>query len=201
MENNLITLSPKSNGKIVCIVGKSGAGKTSFLQYLYKREEENGEENVLFIHAPSRIRENYPSFIVRKRRNMDEMSDIIQRLGKEEGIKENVSSSKEILGIIHTFLLNGVINKGSMIILDSLDALMDTNDMKTLLSILETMKKEKGIKLVTSVSTIIGVRAIETYMSDVEFYEIKKGKERVDLERRERSEEVYAFFLRGMEDL
>ena len=201
MENNLITLSPKSNGKIVCIVGKSGAGKTSFLQYLYKREEENGEENVLFIHAPSRIRENYPSFIVRKRRNMDEMSHIIQRLGKKEGIKENVSSSKEILGIIHTFLLNGVINKGSMIILDSLDALMDTNDMKTLLSILETMKKEKGIKLVISVSTIIGVRAIETYMSDVEFYEIKKGKERVDLERRERSEEVYAFFLRGMEDL
>ena len=201
MENNLITLSPKNNGKIVCIVGKSGAGKTSFLQYLYKREEEKGEGNVLFIHAPSRIRENYPSFIVRKRRNMDEMSDIIQRLEKEEGIKENVSSSKEILGIIHTFLLNGVINKGSMVILDSLDALMDTNDMKTLLSILETMKKEKGIKLVTSVSTIIGVRAIETYMSDVEFYEIKKGKERVDLERRERSEEVYAFFLRGMEDL
>ena len=201
MENNLITLSPKNNGKIVGIVGKSGAGKTSFLQYLYKREEENGEENVLFIHAPSRIRENYPSFIVRKRRNMDEMSDIIQRLEKEEGIKENVSSSKEILGIIHTFLLNGVINKGSMIILDSLDALMDTNDMKTLLSILETMKKEKGIKLVISVSTIIGVRAIETYMSDVEFYEIKKGKERVDMERRERSEEVYSFFLRGMEDL
>ena len=201
MENNLITLSPKNNGKIVCIVGKSGAGKTSFLQYLYKREEEKGEENVLFIHAPSRIRENYPSFIVRKRRNMDEMSDIIQRLGKEEGIKENVSSSKEILGIIHTFLLNGVINKGSMVILDSLDALMDTNDMKTLLSILETMKKDKGIKLVTSVSTIIGVRAIETYMSDVEFYEIKKGKERVDMERRERSEEVYAFFLRGVEDL
>ena len=94
MENNLITLSPKSNGKIVCIVGKSGAGKTSFLQYLYKREEENGEENVLFIHAPSRIRENYPSFIVRKRRNMDEMSDVIQRLGKEEGIKENERSSK-----------------------------------------------------------------------------------------------------------
>ena len=201
MENNLITLSPINNGKIVCIVGKSGAGKTSFLQYLYKREEEKGEGNVLFIHAPSRIRENYPSFIVRKRRNMDEMSDIIQRLEKEEGIKENVSSSKEILGIIHTFLLNGVINKGSMIILDSLDALMDTNDMKTLLSILETMKKEKGIKLVISVSTIIGVRAIETYMSDVEFYEIKKGKERVDMERRERSEEVYAFFLRGMEDL
>ena len=201
MENNLITLSPKNNGKIVCIVGKSGAGKTSFLQYLYKREEEKGEGNVLFIHAPSRIRENYPSFIVRKRRNMDEMSDIIQRLEKEEGIKENVSSSKEILGIIHTFLLNGVINKGSMVILDSLDALMDTNDMKTLLSILETMKKEKGIKLVTSVSTIIGVRAIETYMSDVEFYEIKKGKERVEMERRERSEEVYAFFLRGMEDL
>ena len=201
MENNLITQSPKNNGKIVCIVGKSGAGKTSFLQYLYKREEEKGEGNVLFIHAPSRIRENYPSFIVRKRRNMDEMSDIIQRLEKEEGIKENVSSSKEILGIIHTFLLNGVINKGSMVILDSLDALMDTNDMKTLLSILETMKKEKGIKLVTSVSTIIGVRAIETYMSDVEFYEIKKGKERVDMERRERSEEVYSFFLRGMEDL
>ena len=201
MENNLITQSPKNNGKIVCIVGKSGSGKTSFLQYLYKREEEKCEGNVLFIHAPSRIRENYPSFIVRKRRNMDEMSDIIQRLGKEEGIKENVSSSKEILGIIHTFLLNGVINKGSMVILDSLDALMDTNDMKTLLSILETMKKEKGIKLVISVSTIIGVRAIETYMSDVEFYEIKKGKERVDMERRERSEEVYSFFLRGMEDL
>lgn len=201
MENNLITLSPKSNGKIVCIVGKSGAGKTSFLQYLYKREEEKGEGNVLFIHAPSRIRENYPSFIVRKRRNMDEMSDIIQRLGKEEGIKENVSSSKEILGIIHTFLLNGVINKGSMIILDSLDALMDTNDMKTLLSILETMRREKGVRIITSVSTIIGVRAIETYMSDVEFYEIKKGKERVEMERRERSEEVYAFFLRGMEDL
>ena len=201
MENNLITLSPKSNGKIVCIVGKSGAGKTSFLQYLYKREEEKGEGNVLFIHAPSRIRENYPSFIVRKRRNMDEMSDIIQRLEKEEGIKENVSSSKEILGIIHTFLLNGFINKGSMIILDSLDALMDTNDMKSLLSILETMRREKGVRIITSVSTIIGVRAIETYMSDVEFYEIKKGKERVDLERRERSEEVYAFFLRGMEDL
>ena len=201
MENNLITLSPKSNGKIVCIVGKSGAGKTSFLQYLYKREEENGEGNVLFIHSPSRIRENYPSFIVRKRRNMDEMSDIIQRLGKEEGIKENVSSSKEILGIIHTFLLNGVINKGSMIILDSLDALMDTNDMKTLLSILETMRREKGVRIITSVSTIIGVRAIETYMSDVEFYEIKKGKERVEMERRERSEEVYSFFLRGMEDL
>ena len=201
MENNLITLSPKSNGKIVCIVGKSGAGKTSFLQYLYKREEEKGEGNVLFIHAPSRIRENYPSFIVRKRRNMDEMSDIIQRLGKEEGIKENVSSSKEILGIIHTFLLNGVINKGSMVILDSLDALMDTNDMKTLLSILETMRREKGIRIVTSVSTIIGVRAIETYMSDVEFYEIKKGKEGVEMERRERSEEVYSFFLRGMEDL
>ena len=201
MENNLITLSPKNNGKIVCIVGKSGAGKTSFLQYLYKREEEKGEGNVLFIHAPSRIRENYPSFIVRKRRNMDEMSDIIQRLGKEEGIKENVSSSKEILGIIQTFLLNGVINKGSMIILDSLDALMDTNDMKTLLSILETMRREKGVRIITSVSTIIGVRAIETYMSDVEFYEIKKGKERVDMERRERSEEVYSFFLRGMEDL
>ena len=201
MENNLITLSPKSNGKIVCIVGKSGAGKTSFLQYLYKREEENGEENVLFIHAPSRIRENYPSFIVRKRRNMDEMSDIIQRLGKEEGIKENVSSSKEILGIIYTFLLNGVINKGSMIILDSLDALVDTNDMKSLLSILETMRREKGVRIITSVSTIIGVRAIETYMSDVEFYEIKKGKERVEMERRERSEEVYSFFLRGMEDL
>ena len=201
MENNLITLSPKNNGKIVCIVGKSGAGKTSFLQYLYKREEEKGEGNVLFIHAPSRIRENYPSFIVRKRRNMDEMSDIIQRLGKEEGIKENVSSSKEILGIIYTFLLNGVINKGSMIILDSLDALMDTNDMKSLLSILETRRREKDVRIITSVSTIIGVRAIETYMSDVEFYEIKKGKERVDLERRERSEEVYAFFLRGMEDL
>ena len=201
MENNLITLSPKNNGKIVCIVGKSGAGKTSFLQYLYKREEEKGEGNVLFIHAPSRIRENYPSFIVRKRRNMDEMSDIIQRLGKEEGIKENVSSSKEILGIIHTFLLNGVINKGSMVILDSLDALMDTNDMNTLLSILETMRREKGVRIITSVSTIIGVRAIETYMSDVEFYEIKKGKERVDMERRERSEEVYSFFLRGMEDL
>ena len=201
MENNLITLSPINNGKIVCIVGKSGAGKTSFLQYLYKREEEKGEGNVLFIHAPSRIRENYPSFIVRKRRNMDEMSDIIQRLEKEEGIKENVSSSKEILGIIHTFLLNGVINKGSMVILDSLDALMDTNDMKTLLSILETMRREKGVRIITSVSTIIGVRAIETYMSDVEFYEIKKGKERVDMERRERSEEIYSFFLRGMEDL
>ena len=201
MENNLITLSPINNGKIVCIVGKSGSGKTSFLQYLYKREEEKGEGNVLFIHAPSRIRENYPSFIVRKRRNMDEMSDIIQRLGKEEGIKENVSSSKEILGIIYTFLLNGVINKGSMIILDSLDALMDTNDMKTLLSILETMRREKGVRIITSVSTIIGVRAIETYMSDVEFYEIKKGKDSVDLERRERSEEVYAFFLSGMEDL
>ena len=155
----------------------------------------------MFIHAPSRIKENYPSFIVRKRRNMDEMSDVIQRLEKEEGIKENVSSSKEILGIIYTFLLNGVINKGSMVILDSLDALMDTNDMKTLLSILETMRREKGVRIITSVSTIIGVRAIETYMSDVEFYEIKKGKEKVDMERRERSEEVYAFFLRGMEDL
>ena len=201
MENNLITLSPKNNGKIVCIVGKSGAGKTSFLQYLYKREEEKGEGNVLFIHAPSRIRENYPSFIVKERRDIREMNDIIHTLEKEEGIKENVSSSKEILGIIHTFLLNGVINKGSMIILDSLDALMDTNDMKTLLSILETMRREKGVRIITSVSTIIGVRAIETYMSDLEFYEIKKGKERVDMERRERSEEVYSFFLRGMEDL
>ena len=78
---------------------------------------------------------------------------------------------------------------------------MDKNDMKALLSILETMRREQGIRIITSVSTIIGVRAIETYMSDVEFYEIKKGKERVDMERRERSEEVYAFFLRGMEDL
>ena len=30
---------------------------------------------------------------------------------------------------------------------------------------------------------------------------IKKGKERMEMERRERSEEVYSFFLSGMEDL
>lgn len=200
MNNKEILLS-LSYDNAVCIVGKGGVGKTKVLETLYRESELDWNGNVLFIHAPSRLRENYPSFIVNERRDTSEMDDILNMLEKEEGIKENVSSSKEIIGIIYTFLRNGVINKGSMIIVDSLDSLMDTKDLKLLLSIFETLRIEKDVRLVLCVSSIIGVRAIELTLSKVEFFEVVRGKERIEIEKKERSEDVYSFFLSLMEDL
>ena len=164
--------------------------------------EEEWRGNILFIHAPSRVRESYPSFIVNERREIDEMRDEIDALEKIEGIKENVNSSKEVLGIINTFLRNGVINKESIIFIDSLDALMDTCDMKTILSVLERMIETKEIKIVISVSTILGVRAVETYLTKARFIEVKRDdKDKVIIEEKNRSEDVYSFFLSMMEDL
>ena len=200
MNNKEILLS-LSYDNAVCIVGKGGVGKTKVLETLYRESELDWNGNVLFIHAPSRLRENYPSFIVNERRDTSEMDDILELLEKEEGIKENVSSSKEIIGIIYTFLRNGVINKGSMIIVDSLDSLMDTKDLKLLLSIFETLRIEKDVRLVLCVSSIIGVRAIESTLSKVEFFEVVRGKERIEIEKKEKSEDVYSFFLSLMEDL
>lgn len=200
MINKEILLS-LSYGNAVCVVGKGGVGKTKVLETLYRETEIDWNGNVLFIHAPSRIRENYPSFIVNEIRDTRDVEDVIEMLDKEEGIKENVSSSKEIIGIIYTFLKNGVINKGSMIIVDSLDSLMDTKDLKLLLSILETLRIEKDVRLVLSVSSIIGVRAIESTLSKVEFFEVVRGEERIEIEKKERSEDVYSFFLSLMEDL
>ena len=200
MINKEILLS-LSYGNAVCIVGKGGVGKTKVLETLYRETEIDWNGNVLFIHAPSRIRENYPSFIVNEIRDTRDVEDVIDMLDKEEGVKENVSSSKEIIGIIYTFLKNGVINKGSMIIVDSLDSLMDTKDLKLLLSILETLRIEKDVRLVLCVSSIIGVRAIESTLSKVEFFEVVRGKERIEIEKKEKSEDVYSFFLSLMEDL
>ena len=200
MNNKEILLS-LSFDNAVCVVGNGGVGKTKVLETLYKNCELDWNGNVLFIHAPSRLRENYPSFIVNKRRDTSEMDDILNMLEKEEGIKENVSSSKEIIGIIYTFLRNGVINKDSMIIVDSLDSLMDTKDLKLLLSIFETLRIEKDVRLVLCVSSIIGVRAIESTLSKVEFFEVVRGKERIEIEKKEKSEDVYSFFLSLMEDL
>ena len=200
MINKEILLS-LSYGNAVCIVGKGGVGKTKVLETLYRETEIDWNGNVLFIHAPSRIRENYPSFIVNEIRDTRDVEDVIDMLDKEEGVKENVSSSKEIIGIIYTFLKNGVINKGSMIIVDSLDSLMDTRDLKLLLSILETLRIEKNVRLVLSVSSIIGVRAIESTLSKVEFFEVVRGEERIEIEKKEKSEDVYSFFLSLMEDL
>ena len=200
MINKEILLS-LSYGNAVCIVGKGGVGKTKVLETLYRETEIDWNGNVLFIHAPSRIRENYPSFIVNEIRDTRDVEDVIDMLDKEEGVKENVSSSKEIIGIIYTFLKNRVINKGSMIIVDSLDSLMDTRDLKLLLSILETLRIEKDVRLVLSVSSIIGVRAIESTLSKVEFFEVVRGEERIEIEKKEKSEEVYSFFLSLMEDL
>ena len=189
MNNKEILLS-LSFDNAVCIVGKGGVGKTKVLETLYRESETKESGNVLFIHAPSRIRENYPSFIVNEIRDTRDVEDVIEMLDKEEGVKENVSSSKEIIGIIYTFLKNGVINKGSMIIVDSLDSLMDIKDLKLLLSILETLRIEKDVRLVLSVSSIIGVRAIESTLSKVEFFEVVRGEERIEIEKKERSEEV-----------
>ena len=200
MINKEILLS-LSYGNAVCIVGKGGVGKTKVLETLYRETEIDWNGNVLFIHAPSRIRENYPSFIVNEIRDTRDVEDVIEMLDKEEGIKENVSSSKEIIGIIYTFLKNGVINKGSMIIVDSLDSLMDTKDLKLLLSILETLRIEKDVRLVLSVSSIIGVRAIESTLSKVEFFEVVRGEEKIEIEKKDKSEDVYSFFLSLMEDL
>ena len=200
MINKEILLS-LSYGNAVCIVGKGGVGKTKVLETLYRETEIDWNGNVLFIHAPSRIRENYPSFIVNEIRDTRDVEDVIEMLDKEEGVKENVSSSKEIIGIIYTFLKNGVINKGSMIIVDSLDSLMDTKDLKFLLYILETLRIEKDVRLVLSVSSIIGVRAIESTLSKVEFFEVVRGEERIEIEKKEKSEDVYSFFLSLMEDL
>ena len=200
MNNKEILLS-LSFDNAVCIVGKGGVGKTKVLETLYRETEIDWNGNVLFIHAPSRIRENYPSFIVNEISDTRDVEDVIEMLDKEEGVKENVSSSKEIIGIIYTFLKNGVINKGSMIIVDSLDSLMDTKDLKLLLSILETLRIEKDVRLVLSVSSIIGVRAIESTLSKVEFFEVVRGEERIEIEKKEKSEDVYSFFLSLMEDL
>ena len=200
MINKEILLS-LSYGNAVCIVGKGGVGKTKVLETLYRESETNESGNVLFIHAPSRIRENYPSFIVNEIRDTRDVEDVIDLLDKEEGVKENVSSSKEIIGIIYTFLKNGVINKGSLIIVDNIDALMDTRDLKLLLSILKTLRIEKDVRLVLSVSSIIGVRAIESTLSKVEFFEVVRGEERIEIEKKEKSEDVYSFFLSLMEDL
>ena len=200
MINKEILLS-LSYGNAVCIVGKGGVGKTKVLETLYRETEIDWNGNVLFIHAPSRIRENYPSFIVNEIRDTRDVEDVIEMLDKEEGVKENVSSSKEIIGIIYTFLKNGVINKGSLVIVDNIDALMDTKDLKLLLSILETLRIEKDVRLVLSVSSIIGVRAIESTLSKVEFFEVVRGEERIEIEKKEKSEEVYSFFLSLMEDL
>ena len=200
MINKEILLS-LSYGNAVCIVGKGGVGKTKVLETLYRETEIDWNGNVLFIHAPSRIRENYPSFIVNEIRDTRDVEDVIEMLDKEEGVKENVSSSKEIIGIIYTFLKNGVINKGSMIIVDSLDSLMDTKDLKLLLSIFEIMRVEKNVRLVLSVSSIIGVRAIESTLSNVEFFEVVREEERIEIEKKEKSEDVYSFFLSLMEDL
>ena len=200
MINKEILLS-LSYGNAVCIVGKGGVGKTKVLETLYRETEIDWNGNVLFIHAPSRIRENYPSFIVNEIRDTRDVEDVIDMLDKEEGVKENVSSSKEIIGIIYTFLKNGVINKGSLVIVDNIDALMDTKDLKLLLSILETLRIEKDVRLVLSVSSIIGVRAIESTLSKVEFFEVVRGEERIEIEKKEKSEDVYSFFLSLMEDL
>ena len=200
MINKEILLS-LSYGNAVCIVGKGGVGKTKVLETLYRETEIDWNGNVLFIHAPSRIRENYPSFIVNEIRDTRDVEDVIDMLDKEEGVKENVSSSKEIIGIIYTFLRNGVINKGSLVIVDNIDALMDTKDLKLLLSILETLRIEKDVRLVLSVSSIIGVRAIESTLSKVEFFEVVRGEERIEIEKKEKSEDVYSFFLYLMEDL
>lgn len=198
--NELLSLLKRSDA--LCIVGKGGIGKTRVLESLYRTMEEEWRGNILFIHAPSRVRESYPSFIVNERREIDEMRDEIDALEKIEGIKENVNSSKEVLGIINTFLRNGLINKESIIFIDSLDALMDTCDMKTILSVLERMIETKEIKIVISVSTILGVRAVETYLTKARFIEVKRDdKDKVKIEEKERSEDVYSFFLSMMEDL
>ena len=63
------------------------------------------------------------------------------------------------------------------------------------------MRIEKDVRLVLCVSSIIGVRAIEATLSKVEFFEVVRGKERIEIEKKERSEDVYAFFLSLMEDL
>lgn len=198
--NELLSLLKRSDA--LCIVGKGGIGKTRVLESLYRTMEESWRGNVLFIHAPSRVRESYPSFIVNERREIDEMRDEIDVMERIEGIKENVNSSKEVLGIMNTFLRNGVINKGSVLFIDSMDALMDTSDMRTLLLLLEEMIESKGIKIVISVSTILGVRAVETYLTKARFIEVKRDdKDKVKIEEKERSEDVYSFFLSMMEDL
>ena len=73
--------------------------------------------------------------------------------------------------------------------------------LSQILSILETLRIEKEVRLVLSVSSIIGVRAIESTLSKVEFFEVVRGEERIEIEKKEKSEDVYSFFRSLMEDL
>lgn len=198
MSNTNKTLALVTKENAICIVGKGGSGKTRILEEIYREAEDNWEGNVLFIHAPSRIRESYPSFIVNERRNIEDMSEEISML--EGNFNEGVNSSKEIIGIVHTFLKNGVITRGTLIIVDSLDALMDTKDMKILLSLFNTMMNKKEIAIALSVSSILGVRAVESNLSSLDFFEVKRDEKAI-MEKKEKSEEVYSFFLSLMEDL
>lgn len=198
--NKLLSLAKKGNA--LCIIGKGGVGKTRVLEALYVEGEKEYDGNVLFIHAPSRIRESYPSFIVKDREREKEMWDIIKSVESIDDYNGLIPSSKEIMGIIYTFIKNGVLKRDSLLIIDNLDALMDTYDLKSLLSLLELMKETKEVKIILSVSSIIGVRAVESFLSFVKFFEVKREKEEeVEIEEKESSEEVYSFFMSLMEDL
>lgn len=198
--NKLLSLAEKGNA--LCIIGKGGVGKTRVLEALYVEGEKEYDGNVLFIHAPSRIRESYPSFIVKDREREKEMWDIIKSVESIDDYNGLIPSSKEIMGIIYTFIKNGVLKRDSLLIIDNLDALMDTYDLKSLLSLLELMKETKEVKIILSVSSIIGVRAVESFLSFVKFFEVKREKEEeVEIEEKESSEEVYSFFMSLMEDL
>ena len=198
--NKLLSLAEKGNA--LCIIGEGGVGKTRVLEALYVEGEKEYDGNVLFIHAPSRIRESYPSFIVKDREREKEMWDIIKSVESIDDYNGLIPSSKEIMGIIYTFIKNGVLKRDSLLIIDNLDALMDTYDLKSLLSLLELMKETKEVKIILSVSSIIGVRAVESFLSFVKFFEVKREKEEeVEVEEKESSEEVYSFFMSLMEDL
>ena len=198
MDKILFDNLPVAKGKAICLYGKGGSGKTSLLRTLYKESTRFWEGNVLFLHAPSRIRETYPSFVIRERRDVREMEEEVEYLEENVDSFEGVSSGKEVLGILYTFIKNGTIGRGSLILIDSLDALSDGGDLRITSSLLSLLL-DKEVALVFSVSGILGARRVEREMEEVEFYRVddyKKGKV-----EKEGKEEVFSWYLEEMEDL
>ena len=193
MEKYSRTTLPIARGEKILLLGESGSGKTKVLERIYREEGEVWDGNVIFVCSPSRVRDNSPRFVLKKRgrsnsRAMDELSSIME--GREG------SSGSESAEVLFSLYETGVIDDGSLLLFDSLDAFMDTTVLSRLYSFIAREAEERDIAIVASISSPLSLRNAEIHLSPHKCFWCSRGEEEEKSE-----EEIFRMLLSSLEGL
>ena len=194
---------PLERGEAAIIAGVGGSGKTGLLEAIYQSEVDRKKRNVVMIHSSSRLFEASPSLAIIDFEYSDlygEEKEAFKRIEKERGEK---SLSSEFSAILRLILEFGLLPPGSLLIIDSLEYGMDGEVLTKALRVLSRILDKGNLTLVATVSTMMGLRAVETVLGYSHLYLMQKG-EKGEMELKdttEESEEAYRALLRMVENL